>query len=307
MEDQVDLALGHGPVGGEGRLGVVGAADDAQPQPLGGPGGERAGAADGGLLTAGLEAVPVGGGRLEPADVDDDRAVVVGAGGGDVGGDHVDQLGVAGDGPAGGGGPAGDGSTAAPPGRSVRRRPRHDGTRARLGSAAAPGTIRPAPAWPGSGSLRHSGEDLADHVGVGDLPLGGGGQVLELPAAPGQLVGARDDGQAEALPLGVGELRAQLAGVGIDLDADACGPQPRRQGQVVAQRGGVELGRPAPAPWWRWLPAGPAPPWRRAGGRGRARRRRRAGPGWCTGWPGCRSDRRSRPLPMRGRSSRNVS
>ena len=109
-----------------------------------------------------------------------------------------------------------------------------------------------------------------------------------------QLVGARDEGQPEALALGVGELRAELLARGRPRRRRRRPGQRAASGEVVGQAGGVELDDQHRRRRRRGRRAGRAPPSRPAAGRGPARRRRRAAPAWCTGWPGCRSGRRSR-------------
>ena len=78
VQHQVDVGLGHRPVGGEVAPRVVAAADDRESQRVGAGGGQGPGPAHGRAGRPGLEPVGVAGGGIEPVDGDRDAVVAVG-------------------------------------------------------------------------------------------------------------------------------------------------------------------------------------------------------------------------------------
>jgi len=72
------------------------------------------------------------------------------------------------------------------------------------------------------------------------LAAGAAGEVLELAAAALPLVAAEDQRVAEAAPVGVLELRAELLRLGVELDGNARRAQARGEAQVVREMLSVE-------------------------------------------------------------------
>ena len=99
VQDEIDLALGQRPVHAERRFGEVRTTDRAEAEPIDGTERQGPRPPDRRVHARCREAVPVARGRLEVADVDDDREVRRGIGGALPGGDHDVQVWIARDDP----------------------------------------------------------------------------------------------------------------------------------------------------------------------------------------------------------------